>query len=91
VTGSERSENMFLSGQFNSIVAALLIAVGLVLNGLLPRYQIASIGESGAYVRRFDTWTGRVCTQRMLGTEEEWKAERGNKWQCHRRTMVVKE
>lgn len=86
-----RIKGIFLSGQFTSMIAALLIAVGLILNGLLPRYQIASIGELGEYVRRFDTWTGRVCTQRVLGTKEQWKAERGNKWRCQGRTMVVKD
>lgn len=42
-----------------SVVAAALLALGLTLHALLPRYTMTTVGEGGAVVLVFDRWTGQ--------------------------------
>lgn len=41
------------------ISAAAILAAGLVLHALFPRYEFAAHGMSGEAVVVFDRWTGR--------------------------------
>jgi hypothetical protein len=41
------------------VSAAAVLAVGLVLNALFPRYELMSHGASGDAVVVFDRWTGQ--------------------------------
>jgi hypothetical protein len=42
-----------------SLVAAALIAIGLLLHAVLPRYTMTTVGADGAVVLVFDRWTGQ--------------------------------
>jgi hypothetical protein len=41
------------------LVAAALVAVGLVLHATLPRYELRPVGVNGDSVVVFDRWTGQ--------------------------------
>ena len=46
-------------GALWAVVAAALIAFGLILHALLPRYTFTTVGQDGAVVLVFDRWTGQ--------------------------------
>jgi hypothetical protein len=85
MSNTERMKQMFFEGRLNGLIAALILALAVVMHGLLPRYEVASIYD-GAFVRRFDTWTGEVCVQRVLGNYTYGEDARGL-WMCYTRTM----
>ena len=80
-----RSKQVVGQAHWRLPVAILLVSMSLLLNALLPRYRIAEI-QDGQFIRRFDDWTGEVCTLRLLGTDDEWKKEWRNNpqqsWEC---------
>ena len=68
-------------GKQRVVLAACILAIGILFSGLFPRYQVTGIGEDGEFVRRFDKWTGQVCIRRVLGTEDQWERG-GTGWRC---------
>ena len=41
------------------VVAAALIAIGLTLHAMLPRYMLSAVGQDASVVLVFDRWTGQ--------------------------------
>jgi hypothetical protein len=42
-----------------SLAAAVVLAIGLTLHALLPRYTLTTVGQDGSVVLVFDRWTGQ--------------------------------
>jgi len=83
MSNNERLKQMFFEGRLNLLIAAVILAMAVVMHGLLPRYEVASMYD-GQYVRRFDTWTGEVCVQDLTAI---YNLSANYKWLCHTRTM----
>lgn len=77
MSNGERLKQMLFEGRLNGLIAAVFLAMAVVMHGLLPRYEVASMYD-GQFVRRFDTWTGEVCVQDLSAN---------NRWMCYTRTM----
>lgn len=67
--------------QWDVLFAAFLLSLGILFSGLLPRYTLHSFNDD--HVARFDNWTGKTCTRRVLGSEEEWQRD-DRRWHCTR-------
>ena len=82
MSSSSHWKAAFSEGRLSVVIAGFLIGLGLALNGLFPRYQVANFGEDNKYVRRFDTWTGQVCAQQLLRNDVERAARESRLWVC---------
>ena len=47
------------SGPILWVASAVLLAAAIVLHGLMPRYELTTVGASGDSVIVFDRWTGQ--------------------------------
>jgi hypothetical protein len=45
--------------QILCLVSAVLLAAAIVLHGVMPRYQLTTVGAAGDTVIVFDKWTGQ--------------------------------
>jgi hypothetical protein len=56
--GNERTTTPMSVGIWAVVVAAM-VAFGLTMHALLPRYAMTTVGQDGAAVIVFDRWTGQ--------------------------------